>query len=691
MANSVAARDGTVAFDGGVNSVAVTTIRNEGNPNGLLRNELAWLGNGTMRDGGVTQRNGWVKRGVVQTGDYLFQGKFVYEPTDGTNPYEVWSVSGRILKVDLETYAVTDLSTQFGLVNPATEPYAYFVQADRFLIIQAGDNVTLPLFWDGTTLRRSNGLTGITGGQPTAVYNLTQTGWFTIPAVGATVVVGIDATYPGAPGDQGTYGAVGTFLVTAEGGGPPWTVTLQTVESDFIGHLIGPPGVIVPFTVDPTPTPANVNELPAATAMEYYAGRVWYAIGRVVSAGDIIKGTSGTLAYDFRDSLLKVTENPLAIGGDGFEIPGQGGNIRAIRYGAAIDAALGQGRLFIFTTRAVYGLQVPVSRDDWIAADADNQPLMTVVQLVNGSVNDRSIVAVNGDLYYQSLEPAIRSLDQSVRYFTQPGNRKLSANEQRILQFNDRSLLHYSSGIYFDNRLLETALPRQTTYGVVHDALIPLDFMPISAFTANRTPNWEGHLEGAAMFQMSVVNWGGRERAMAAVLAADNSLELWEISNALKFDFSEDSTLANRVEWFLETPAFNWGNSIGELEFKKLVGAEIWIDRLFGTVIFGVDYRPDGATCWLPWIDWDECSPKNTAETLGLPASYPVNLSECYKATMVLPKPDPTCAPCNNNRPANIGLQFQMRIRVKGWCRIRGVWMWAEPVEKGMYAPSLVC
>jgi hypothetical protein len=536
--------------------------------------------------------------------DSLFQGKFMYEPV-GANPYEVWVVSGNILKVDVENAVVTNLSTAFGLFNNATEPFAFFAQAEEFLIIQSGDNVTLPLFWDGTTLRRSIGITNT-------------------------------AVAPGTPG---------------------------------------------------------VNEIPAATAMVYYFGRLWYSQGRTVSAGDIVYGSSGTAAYRFRDAVLNVTENPLVVGGDGFAVPAEAGIIRALKFGAAIDVALGQGRLFIFTRKQVFSLQVPVTRTDWIAADNNNSPLLTVVQLVNGSVNDRSVVPVNGDLYYQSLEPGIRSLDQSVRYFNQPGNRQISANENRLLQFNDRALMRAGSGIYFDNRLLESALPRQTPQGIVHDALVPLDFIPVSSFGQEDRPNWEGSYSGLPIFQMAEGDFGGRERAFAAVLAEDSGLDLWEITKNGRFEmFPDDNPEARRVKWQVETPAFTWANSIGELTLKKLVSAELWIDLLFGTANFEIDYRPDGSTCWIPWIQFKECNPKNTAEIASVPPGYPTELGMCYKSTLVLPKPPENCAPCGTGRPAYIGFQFQLRITVKGYCRLRGIWMWAEEAERSMYpANNMVC
>lgn len=685
--------DGSISFDGGVNSVAVTTIASATNPNGLQRNELAWLENGTMRDGGITTRAGWHKIATIPTtgiNPVLFQGKHPYKPV-GAFPYEIWSVSGHIIRVDADG-TTTDLSVIFGLYNSATAPHAYFVQGKQFMVIQSGDNATLPLIWDGTTLRRSNGLTGnLTPVPDTVLYNFTVRAVRTVPAVGLTVVMPIEAIYPGAVLDEGIYQnngysvPIGTFIVTAFSGAAPFTVTLQTVSSNYVGAQFSSSGQLVDFTVsNPALPPVLVNEIPAATAMRYYALRIWYTIGSVVSAGDVLFGPSGTQPYNFADSILKVTENPLAISGDGFEMPGDDGNITGLQYGANIDASLGQGRLFAFTRKAVYGIQVPVNRIDWIGADANNQPLITVVQLVNGSVNDRSIVPVNGDLYYQSLEPGIRSLNQSVRQFSMAGNRLLSANEQRLFQFQDRSLMDDVSGIYFHNRLWETVLPRQTDFGIVHDAMVPLDFMPISTLQQERQSNWEGVAYGIPIFQVAVLDFGGRERAFATVLQEDNTLGLWEVTTAERFDFSSDITLANRVPMRIEFPAWNWDRPF---DLKKMVTAEILADRVFGEVVFTLEFRPDGATCWLPWHKWKICSPRNSAETCVSPISYPLQeFGECYLSTMTMPKPPENCAGCNTGRPANIAYQFQCRLTVFGFCRIRGFLLHAEPHLRKLWA-----
>ena len=587
--------DGSLDFSGGVDSLKVTTIASSQNPNGLARNQLAWLDNAGTRDGGITQRTGWQPSGQMHDGSAIFQGGGFYEPDDGF-PYLIYSVGGHVFMANPDfPNAPVDLSQAFGLTNPADAPQAYFCQAEQFMIIQAGDNVTLPLFWDGTTLRRSLGITNT-------------------------------AVAPGTPG---------------------------------------------------------VNEIPAGTAMDYYMGRLWYSQGRQFSAGDIVNGPSGTVAYANRDSVLNVTENPLVIGGDGFTVPTNAGSIRALRHTATLNTALGQGQLYIFTAKAVYTQNVPISRADWIAADSTNQPQQNVVQIVNGAVGERSIVPVNGDLFYQSLEPGIRSLFAAIRYYGQWGNVQISANIQRLLQFNDRALLHMGSGIYFNNLMLQTALPIQRPQGVVHQALAVLDFMPINSFGEQKSPVWQGMYEGLDFLQLFVGNFGGRERAFGAVVSrTDGTINLWELT-----DYSKTENGDNRITWIIEFPAFTWGQ---EFNLKELVSAELWIDKLFGEVEFTMEWRPDGDPCWKLWQKWKACSARNSSEDAFNPISYPLTpYRESFRATMTLPKPPQTCESITG-RPAHVAYQFQPRLTIKGWCRVRGLLLHAEPKMRKLYE-SMVC
>lgn len=698
--SAVRLADGSFDFSYGVDSSRVTTVQSQSTPQGLPRNSLAWMNNGTVRGGGIQPRAGWLQVLMVIAKDNgLYQGGFLYAP-QFANPYLILQINGRIYKALVEApFSVTDLSALSGLTNPASVTQVYMEQGEQFLVIQAGDNdqpnPTLPLFWDGTTLRRSRGLVNpaIPPQPPVPTqYKITFTASWIMPAVGTPVTTNIAVAYPGAVGDTlSSDSGLGTFTVMTGTAG--LMLVLQPTATPITGATIT--ADTYPFTVvlpaPPTPTPF-VPELPAAGPMVYYAGRLWYAQGTKYTAGDIVGGPSGTLPYDFTDSILKVTENPLAIGGDGFSVPGQSGNITAMFYTGNLNTQLGQGPLYISTRKSIYSLSVPVSRQDWIGANNNNQPVQTVAQKKYGAVGDRCIAHVNEDAFYQSLEPAIRSLTTSIRNFGQWGNVPISNNENRVLGFNNRALMKTATGIEFDNRLLQGILPVQTPVGVAFQGIAPLDFDLISTLQEKRPPAWEGMLEGLNILQLFEADFGGRSRAFAVVwsdpsLSGDGGIGVWELTDYARWDKTDPE--GNRINWYFETPAWTFEE---EFKMKQLDGGEIWLDKVSGTVDLKLEYRPDADACWKPWFQTEFCSAANTCETVDNPVCYPTAAyCDSQKFPITLPVPPVQCVPANA-RPSNWGYQFQVRVTIKGYCRVRGMLFYATERDRqpflGLNQPS---
>lgn len=417
--------------------------------------------------------------------------------------------------------------------------------------------------------------------------------------------------------------------------------------------------------------------LQVGTAMDYYMGRLWVASGRKYYAGDIVLGTSGTALYQQRDAILHNVENTYLNGGGSFIVPTFAGDIRAMAHTSNLDTALGEGQLFVFTRNTIYSVNVTPDRTTWAAL---SEPLQRVAQQVYGAVSDRAIVKKNGDLFYQSYD-GVRSLMLAIRYFHQWGQTAISSNENRLLKFNDRALLRFASGIEFDNRLLQTALPVQTPVGVGHQAIMPLDFDLLDTIDEKIPPVWEGHLEGLDHLQLIEGDWGGLQRAFSFVHSrVTGKIELWEFSQERRFESND-----KRNTMVIEFPGYHFDDP---MQLKQLDNAELWLDELNGTVDFELFYRPNQYPCWIPWYAWSECSARSTCEDVENPVCYPESRTYCDqdRITIVLPKAPAEVCDTGNGRPTDLGYSFQIKLKIKGWARVRGLLLWAWPREREPYS-----
>lgn len=762
-------------FAGGIDSSKVATIASVDAPQGLLPSQLAWGINLSVRGGGIQPRGGWAKRATMPV-TAKFQGSVVYEPLVG-NPYGIASIGGHIYQVDLETYAIVDLSERFQLFNPSDVDKAFFCQGEEFLVIQAGDYQTLPLFWDGVSLKRSMGFT------PDTITGFS----FTVPAIGQPVLVTLSAPYSGGDNDiitidgytyqqvvntqrynvsitidnptpawngqnafsylsfpatlslpnvsggasttllraianyanntvvqfqgvsQALTAAINEVFITSSSVTPADTFRLNdyapspdfnssatswgTVTFTFTPNNLAGPGANEVWlinindpragtVVDPT-VMSYVPQLPAAGPMDYYMGRFWLANGREYLAGDIVGGPSGSGPYQNRDSILYVTENTYLAGGGTFAVPSNAGNITAIRHNAQLDTSTGQGILFIFTQDSIYSCNVPPKRTDWIAL---SEPIQRVAQIHHGTVSDRSIVAINGDLFFRSVD-GVRSLISAIRYFGQWANPPLSNEETRVISVDDTTLLGCVSAIEFNSRVLMCCLPVQKTVGLAYQGIMPLDFDPIESARQQEPPVWEGLQEGLDILQLLMGNFSGEERAFAFIVSRySGNIELWELTLTDKDD-TNDSGEA-RITWIIETPGYVFRNPN---QLKQLETARIWIDRLYGKVDFTLYWRNDQNACWNFWNAWSQCASRNNCEDPDQEfCPYPTTTyKEQYRAMMRMPSPPAVCDQ-QSNRPSDWGYSFQLRLVVKGFCRIRGIFVYAWPKVEEVFS-DMVC
>lgn len=163
------------------------------------KNQFSFSGNTTVRNGFASDRPPYVKctdivypSAAVQTAveQGLFQGAAFYNPDSG-NQSLFAAISGRLFQfqVSQNTFTVTERTVP-GDPNPATTTQAWIWQAENYLIWN--DGVSLPVFFDGTTSRRSAGPSVLLA---TATTSTSPAG-FAVPPIGDEVVLTLTAPWP---------------------------------------------------------------------------------------------------------------------------------------------------------------------------------------------------------------------------------------------------------------------------------------------------------------------------------------------------------------------------------------------------------------------------------------------------------------------------------------------------------------
>lgn len=407
---------------------------------------------------------------------------------------------------------------------------------------------------------------------------------------------------------------------------------------------------------------ATTYEIPVGRQMAYYMGRIWIARGREYVAGDIVYGPSGTAAEGYLDAVLKMTENTYLSEGGAFSVPAQAGEIVALKPIANINTVLGQGELIVFTEHNVFSTLVPQDRVTW---KTTQQPLQRMIQLSNGAFGQESVINVNEDLFYRS-DDGVRSLVFAVRNSGQWGNTPVSQEVDRILQDDSPEFMPFVSGVNWRNWMLMLSSPQfKAGRGTYFRALCALDFSTISTMANKTPPAWEGIWTGLRFLKVLTVMHNRKLRCFAFVLNDSDQIELWELDPGQQYDY--DGTTKTRIEWSVESRAMDFGS---KFERKRLQSGDVFVDRISGEVDFNLDFRPDSHPCWIDWDDWDECSKTEWCSAdFGTCPDLP-NYKEQYRAKHQLTQP-PDTFDTTTQQLYRVGFEFQTRINVTGFCRLK--------------------
>ena len=439
-----------------------------------------------------------------------------------------------------------------------------------------------------------------------------------------------------------------------------------------INDTTGTPGTTPPSVTAPADI-YGIPELPAGQMLAYGMGRVWEVMTDGISflAGDIVGGSSGSPNLQFRDSVLKITENLYLAGGGLFRVPGSVGNIRGLLFTATLDVSLGQGPLQVFTSQSVFSCQTPPDRTTWQTLTS---PILTEALKGAGGAGQWSLANSNADILFRSPDAQLRSLVLSRLDFYKWGDTPISYEMLRLILAEDQSLMAFCSAITFDNRMLMTASPRQQPNGVGWSDLIVLNFDQISSLQNKSASAYDGAWSGMNVLQL--VRFSNSNRAFAFCSnATTGAIELWELLPTGTQHFDNGFV---PITWQFESPViFSNAKGKGFFDLARLVDGELYISDLEGRVDITVEYRPDWSPCWYPWASFYVC------------AKTGAGLENQYRSRLGLGEPSASQCVQFNHKPAREARFFQVRLTFTGHCVFQGAKFGAVLVPEYEFEPPL--
>jgi hypothetical protein len=470
-----------------------------------------------------------------------------------------------------------------------------------------------------------------------------------VPSAGGTVDAILTAPYQYADGVIVYYGGVQFQVVShSSQAGTGNNVTLENLTDIPASTVVSGTDLM------------SIPELPAGRMGTYGMGRIWECLLDGISfiAGDIVGGSSGSPKYNFREAVLKVTENTFLFEGGSFKVPGAGQQITAMQFVALLDASLGQGPLQVFTKENVFSCNAPVDRATWQSL---TNPILSEALIGSGASGQDAVIRVNGDLIFRSPNPnGIRSLLMARLDFNQWGNTPNSREMTRLLSVDNLAGLLFVSGIQFDNRVLMTASPVQGNQGVYFKSMVALNLDPNSSLAGKDASIYDGMWTGLNIFKVMSASFNGNQRSFAfSWNSVSGNIELNELLPTGSGTFDSGTV---PIVWSFESPVlFLQVKDKPYFDLLKMQDGEIYVSDLVpaSTTHFKVELRPDFSSCWYPWTEFDVCCDSTS------------NVNQ-YRTRLGLGRP--TEDECNTveDTPSNIARWFQVRITVTGHCVFQG-------------------
>jgi hypothetical protein len=420
------------------------------------------------------------------------------------------------------------------------------------------------------------------------------------------------------------------------------------------------------------------KELPSSYVGTYAWGRNWLAQvnGYRFVASDLVGDPSGSPSLVYVDAILEVTENDLLDGGGAFSTPANLGMITAMGVLSQLDSSLGIGPVLVGTRKSIFSVQAPTDRTTWQNL---TYPIQSIALQGSGPAGPRAMISVNSDSWFRSLD-GVRSLMASRRdYQSKCSNTPQSIEMSPVFDSDDEQLLFYCSLAEFDNRIFSTVSPYRTPYGVAHRGLAVVNQDAISSINKSGNAIWEGLWTGLQVLQILTGNINGTDHCYIFALNASNGIDLWELlpeKDEGAYDVYDH--VVTGTETLTRTPIASWSETrrmnFGDpTQLKKLIMAELYLDKIVDTVTVKVYFKPDQYPLWTEWTTINICANVSQCAFQGTSGGSCVvwkTQFQQYGARLTLPRPPETC---NNitGQPMDRGYEFQFRFEVTGYGQMR--------------------
>jgi hypothetical protein len=335
------------------------------------------------------------------------------------------------------------------------------------------------------------------------------------------------------------------------------------------------------------------TQVPVGTIMAYGMGRLVAVVNdRDVAFGDIYGSHE---LDDPADSLIYFTERNFLAEGSDAAIPFNLGLPTGMAFFPQLDTSTGTGELLVFAERGASGFFMSLPRELWKTSRFQLMALLTT-----GLRGHRTISVVNEDLWFRSSD-GIRTYRQSRSEPSGYAHIPLSTNVRQFLDLDNQDLLRHASSIYFDNRIMVTAMPAWNNARVFHEGAVVVDFDILSSFGQTQPPAWDGNWTLGPRKWINLPNkitqvvtgeFNGETRAFAFALDVEKvkgprydrdpsdytmsyTNQLYELSLGDIEDWDEQD-----IEWELVTRAFGFRQQSSPFNENEIYDGDIWLKEV---------------------------------------------------------------------------------------------------------------